>query len=341
MTGHDDSKSPIAASSVEPPTETTANDEPSNLDPDISEVGKVMSGEDRGELEDADLPFVPETSVADADATSQRISGDPHAVYPLSVDDIRSRLFALGISKSKDTVQRYCREGVLDCVKLGMFRRYFATEASVASLLATLQSDAAADSGMQLRAGEQRRTQPDLQVHAASQNQAAALDRDLYQPATNRMQVDTAAGTSMTANAAAGSSDAGVTGSGFPKSLPDGVDVRTKPTEVEGQVKADHEGDERHAVSRYHRMPEPGRMADPDMLDFLKEQLRVKDDQIKVKDEQIAAMLERDRETNILIRGLQDRIGEAFGLLVSGRKQRDDWPDPGNRPDEDDHYRNL
>ncbi|MGI9353693.1 MAG: hypothetical protein ACR2PF_00790, partial [Rhizobiaceae bacterium] len=36
--------------------------------------------------------------------------------------------------------------------------------------------------------------------------------------------------------------------------------------------------------------------------DFLKEQRRVKDEQIKVKDQQIAAMLERDRETNILIR---------------------------------------
>ena len=38
----------------------------------------------------------------------------------------------------------------------------------------------------------------------------------------------------------------------------------------------------------------------------------------------IAAMLERDRETNILIRGLQDRIGDAFGLLVGGRREARD-----------------
>jgi hypothetical protein len=35
-------------------------------------------------------------------------------------------------------------------------------------------------------------------------------------------------------------------------------------------------------------------------------------------------MLERDRETNILIRGLQDRIGDAFGLLVAGKSTSPD-----------------
>ena len=39
------------------------------------------------------------------------------------------------------------------------------------------------------------------------------------------------------------------------------------------------------------------------------EQLKTKDEQLKIKDTQIAAMLERDRETNFLIRGLQALIG--------------------------------
>ena len=39
------------------------------------------------------------------------------------------------------------------------------------------------------------------------------------------------------------------------------------------------------------------------------EQLKTKDEQLKVKDTQIAAMLERDRETNFLIRGLQTLLG--------------------------------
>ncbi len=39
---------------------------------------------------------------------------------------------------------------------------------------------------------------------------------------------------------------------------------------------------------------------------FLREQIEKKDTQLEKKDEQIAALLERDKETNHLIRGLQD-----------------------------------
>jgi hypothetical protein len=42
-----------------------------------------------------------------------------------------------------------------------------------------------------------------------------------------------------------------------------------------------------------------------DDRDFLREQIKVKDGQLAVKDQQISAMLERDRETNILVQGLQ------------------------------------
>ena len=52
---------------------------------------------------------------------------------------------------------------------------------------------------------------------------------------------------------------------------------------------------------------------DESIVDFLKEQVRVKDEQIKVKDEQIVSMLERDRETNILIKGLQTSLTNTVG----------------------------
>lgn len=55
--------------------------------------------------------------------------------------------------------------------------------------------------------------------------------------------------------------------------------------------------------------------------DFLKEQVKAKDGQIaelskqlERKDNQIMTMLERDRETNILIRGLQNTIGDILQL---------------------------
>ena len=45
------------------------------------------------------------------------------------------------------------------------------------------------------------------------------------------------------------------------------------------------------------------------LIEFLTSQLAQKDKQIETKDRQIEAMLDRDRETNILIKGLQHLLG--------------------------------
>ena len=217
-------------------------------------------------------------------------SRDPYEVYPLSVDDIRSKLFTLGISKSKDSIQRYCREGTLTCVKLGMLRRYYATEASVDALIETLQNDAPSSDGMQHHEHTDRLMQVRddgddgaIQLHAPASMENPTQNNELHAAALTDIQPDTAAsiGTQVLEVSESGK-DAG-----------------------DGRADVRNVGDNRQ------------------ILDFLKEQIRVKDEQIKVKDEQIAAMLERDRETNILIRGLQDRIGDAFGLLVSGKREID------------------
>jgi hypothetical protein len=69
--------------------------------------------------EDQRLQEMPDPAGANSGAqVDAAASGDPYDAYPLSVTDIRSKLFALGISKSRDSIQRYCREGMLDCVKL-------------------------------------------------------------------------------------------------------------------------------------------------------------------------------------------------------------------------------
>ena len=51
---------------------------------------------------------------------------------------------------------------------------------------------------------------------------------------------------------------------------------------------------------------------DGDIVEFLKKQL-------EVKDTQIAAMLERDRETNILIQGLQTSLTGVVNALPGSR----------------------
>lgn len=51
------------------------------------------------------------------------------------------------------------------------------------------------------------------------------------------------------------------------------------------------------------------------MIEFLKKQIDIKDQQIAVKDQQIGAMLERDRETNVLIQGLQTSLTQVVHAL--------------------------
>jgi hypothetical protein len=67
-----------------------------------------------------------------------------------------------------------------------------------------------------------------------------------------------------------------------------------------------------------HDLPGPGPKAEYDsryvaLLEKINtdqaDQLKTKDQQLKIKDTQIVAMLERDRETNFLIRGLQTLLG--------------------------------
>ncbi len=216
---------------------------------------------------------------------------DSYEAYPLSVDDIRAQLFALGISKSKDSIQRYCREGRLDCVKLGLFRRYYVTEASVDALVDLLVNDAEACSFMQVHEGETSGKSEPLRLHVPASVKNIAQPSDLDAAASTGMQADTGAGSiTPLRESQKGKTD-------------------DQPLEPEEAITP----------------PDPG------MVDFLKDQLRVKDEQIRVKDEQIAGMLERDRETNILIRGLQDRIGEAFGLLVGGKNQSRDHGSDGGR----------
>lgn len=99
-------------------------------------------------------------------ATLQPQSGaEPE--YTVPVDEIRARLHVKGIEKSKDTIQRYCREGQVDAVKQGMFKRYFATEKSVLNLVEKLSNDPTVTSYTQFDAPARKSSEGDLQLHTA------------------------------------------------------------------------------------------------------------------------------------------------------------------------------
>ena len=59
----------------------------------------------------------------------------------------------------------------------------------------------------------------------------------------------------------------------------------------------------------------------PDYLELLKTQLDRAQQQLDVKDRQIDALLERDRETNILIQGLQTSLTKVVEVLPDGRRE--------------------
>jgi hypothetical protein len=169
--------------------------------------------------------------------------------FTLSVEEILIRLHEVGIEKSKDSVQRYCREGALECQKLGLFKRYFATEKSLGALIEKMQ--------------------PDEDARACIQVQEAAPIRD---------------GTKNN------NTDAGASNRTQEHAPLENLDENKKPA--------------------------PETTGGENLVEFLKEEIRVKNKQLEVKDTQIAAMLDRDRETNILIKGLQNHLGDTFAMLT-------------------------
>ena len=144
--------------------------------------------------------------VAAAETVVQGHASPPVADYTISVQQVRDHLRSKGLTKSKDTIQRWCREGDLDCQKLGVLGRYFTTETSLLVLEQKLLPDmiaegAGAHSGTQLQqsvedeqtqqhAGVEHEDNADMPLYAGEDT--AAL-RDVQQP----VQLDAASSSSM------------------------------------------------------------------------------------------------------------------------------------------------
>ena len=129
-------------------------------------------------------PEAPSQSDAGASNTQQReerlnetAPPLPHSEpsdYTIPVEEILIRLREVNIEKSKDTVQRYCREGALDCQKLGLFKRFFATQKSVDALIIKMQPDEDARNC--------------IQVHEAVSTENVVETKDTDAGAPNRVQ---------------------------------------------------------------------------------------------------------------------------------------------------------
>lgn len=136
----------------------------------------------------------------------------PIEAYTISVDQVREHFRSKGVTKSKDTVQRWCRTGELDCQKRGVLGRYFTTEPSLQALeekllpdmmaanvgttsLSDLPAQPDADSGAQVDAAETSAAATGTQAHAteghadrsnmqldAAESNAARSEMQVHEP---------------------------------------------------------------------------------------------------------------------------------------------------------------
>lgn len=117
--------------------------------------------------------------------------------YTISVEQVRDHLRQKGLIKSKDTIQRWCRTGDLDCRKMGLLNRFFTTEASLKTLEEKLLPDLIADQvgSMQSHEGAGSSASTSMQIGAAEQDAEDSkmhLHEDVSEGARSGVQADQA-----------------------------------------------------------------------------------------------------------------------------------------------------
>jgi hypothetical protein len=107
-------------------------------------------------------------------------------------------------------------------------------------------------------------------------------------------------------------------------------------TEQTGQGRRDETGQDR-ADGTPHKEPEKSIITIlKETTELLKGQLAIKDTQIGTLNEQVHKLIERDRETNILLKGLQDRLmllepPKQRAIDITGKTRRDGTRSKGER----------
>lgn len=208
--------------------------------------------------------------------------------YTLSVDDALALYERSGHPRTPRTIQRYCAAGHLDCLRVATQTgdRYFIDPASVTRHIAQIEEM------IQL---EQRAAGRGLSRHDAT---PVAVARSSFQAATT---TDTVRHVSEPVAAVA--TPIGEVVGVVPQRDEPRQDA-TPPAALSRPVATD-EPNVSHYVARVEQLEREVERANEDR-DFLK-------DQIKTKDQQIGALLERDRETNVLVRTLQQMLSPLLG----------------------------
>jgi hypothetical protein len=231
--------------------------------------------------------------------------------YSMTLEDAGARFRDAGLPRNLRSLQRYCAGGRLDCIKEETINglKYFVDPDSVTQAITQLaQLHGLSD---ELRHGATHRDVS--QAHEHSIAMIHGRDSDGQSPTPSLPVVPMTEPNSETVSPRPAAT---MTGSAVPlhSEFSSDITVRPSPTESENVAPENsHDLDRPAATGRdmYHGKPNnEGSASDPsgylqDYVDLLKSENSFLRQQVSVKDEQIADLLERDRESNILVQGLQ------------------------------------
>lgn len=216
---------------------------------------------------------------------------DSDTEFSLSIEEVAKRYAGAGHPRTLRTLQRYCASGHLDARKVAtaLGDKYLVTSQSVARHIGQIAELAA----LQLATTSRAEPRPD------------ALRSPHEQPHDSGRQDATGRVAPHGLNAGDPAVDVGDTRRHVPISHSD----LSRPVAI---------GEGQFSPFGAHREAEVDRLHDD--IVFLRTQ-------IATKDEQIAALLERDKETNFLVRGLQQMLTPLLGSSLPNRA--DDGRTPG------------
>lgn len=216
------------------------------------------------------------------------VATSPDSQYSLTIEDAAALYARAGHPRTLRTVQRYCASGHIECVKAATMLgdKYYVEPSSVSRHIAQIE---------ELMAFDRRTHGPGLSRQVAP--------TEIMFPSGDRPRQH-ATPPPVSAPAAASVSHEQGTRDEYNRATLEPVHSRppATPDVAVSRPDATEDGDASRHVAQLEK--EVGRLAED--RDFLR-------GQIKTKDGQIAALLERDRETNILVRGLQQMLSPLLG----------------------------
>ena len=237
---------------------------------------------------------------AGMDDTSRPAATNPDTTYSLSIDEAAQLYARAGHPRTIRSIQRYCANHHLDSLKMAttLGDKYFINPESVARHISQIE---------ELISLDQRTAHRDLSRPAAS-------------TVATQTQVNSGDGGRQSATVA-------------PAMSPPDAPVIEPASRNDQEMAPDNRRQDAATAAPASR-PDATSPSDTSryVAQLEREVVRADEDrsflrgQIKTKDEQIAALLERDKETNFLVRGLQQMLTPLLG----GRRAE---PRDGHQPD--------